>query len=130
MSGITGINHNMGSGLAPTTPTVNVFTANGTWTKPAGCTTVYIECIGGGGGGGGGRGGDNTSGDNGGGGGGGAMARGIFAADSLESTLSVYVGVAAAGGAGGDSSNGVNGTACNYSEARNPSSGETILIAY
>lgn len=34
-------------------PTVQTFTANGTWTKPAGCKHVVVEAIGGGGGGGG-----------------------------------------------------------------------------
>lgn len=34
-------------------PTTQAFTANGTWSKPTGCTAVYFEAWGGGGGGGG-----------------------------------------------------------------------------
>ena len=40
------------SGLVLGKPDVQIFTANGTWTKPALATRVYIEVIGGGGGGG------------------------------------------------------------------------------
>lgn len=36
-----------------TKPTVQTFTANGTWTKPSGCTRIVAEAVGGGGGGGG-----------------------------------------------------------------------------
>jgi hypothetical protein len=39
--------------LASTPVTVQTFTANGTWTKPAGCRKIVVEAIGGGGGGGG-----------------------------------------------------------------------------
>ncbi len=64
MSGM--IKHNIVTGSQKmqkfTTP------GNTTWTKPAGITMVYIECIGGGGGGGGGQ-GYNREGAAGGGGG-------------------------------------------------------------
>ena len=34
-------------------PTIQVFTATGTWTKPSGCKKIVVEIIGGGGHGGG-----------------------------------------------------------------------------
>ena len=80
------------SGLVAPKPNVQVFTTtSSTWTKPAGCTRVYIEVIGAGAGGGGGH--ANASGA---GGGGGAMARGIYDADALPATVTVAAG---AGGA-------------------------------
>ena len=50
---------------------LQVFTSNGTWTKPSGARTVHVICIGGGGGGGSGRQGAASSSRIGGGGGGG-----------------------------------------------------------
>ena len=41
------------SGLVAPKTNVQIFTSTGTWTKPAGCTRVYMEVIGGGGSGGG-----------------------------------------------------------------------------
>jgi hypothetical protein len=79
---------------------VQTFSANGTWTKPAGAKVVYVEIWGGGGGGGSGRRDVNTAAPSGGGGGGGAA--GVFktfqAAD-LTSTVSVTIGAGGAGGA-------------------------------
>ena len=84
------------SGIVAPKPNVQTFTTtSGTWTKPPGCTRVYIECIGAGGGGGGGH--PNASGA---GGGGGAMTRGIYDADALPATLTVAAGL---GGAKGES---------------------------
>jgi hypothetical protein len=70
-----------------------VFTASGTWTKPAGVSIVYVEVWGGGGSGAVSRfSGSNLAG----GGGGGGFAAVLFAASDLGSTVSVVVG---AGGA-------------------------------
>ena len=78
-------------------PDIQIFTADGTWTKPQGCKTVYMELYGGGGSGGGGH--NAGSGDAGGGGGGGSMVRGVFPADSLPASLTVDVADSVAGGA-------------------------------
>jgi len=70
------------------------------WTKPIGCKSVEIICIGGGGGGGSGH--AHVSGSKGGGGGGGGA--GItaikYAAASLPATLTLTIGAAGTGGAG------------------------------
>lgn len=93
-------------------PDIQIFTANGTWTKPKGAVLVEIECIGGGGGGGGA--GAAASGAHAKGGGGAAGNRSFtqIRADLLGASESVVVGAAgvgvtAAGGtAGGTSSFG------------------------
>ena len=89
-----------------------VFTASGTWTKPAGISPdaiVIVELWGGGGGGGSGSG--STSSSAGGGGGGGYMYR-VFLASVLSATETVTVGSGGAPGvAGGASSLGTVVTA-------------------
>lgn len=84
------------------------YTSNDTWTKPAGCKVVYVECVGGGAGG---EAGPRTSGNlsagrRGGAGGAGAQsASGFFAAAALSGTVSITVG---AGGSGAPSVTGDN----------------------
>ena len=87
--------------------TTDTFTSSGTWTAPAGVTSVDVEVWGGGGGGGGGE-GDNS--DGGGGGGGGAYSRTTSITVVPGTTYTVTVGAAGTagatngtGGAGGDS---------------------------
>jgi hypothetical protein len=63
------------------------FTANGTWTKPQGATTVRIVCVGGGG-----KGATGITSAGGKGGEGGEVIEMTFDADELASTLSVTVG--------------------------------------
>ncbi|MGB3900444.1 MAG: hypothetical protein WA973_18055 [Mesorhizobium sp.] len=90
--------------LAPTVPHSNeVFTASGTWTKPAGLppdALIRVQVWGGGGGGGGRK-----------GGGGGGYSEGVFLASSLSSTVIVTVG---AGGA--NASTGANGGTSKFGE--------------
>ena len=64
------------SGIVAPKPDVQIFTTSGTWTKPPGCSRVYMEIVGGGGGGGAGS--RNAGNDSGaGGGGGGAFVRAL-----------------------------------------------------
>ena len=79
-------------------PTVQTFTANGTWTKPAGCRAVVVEAVGGGGGSGGCAGGGAGTGGATGGGGSGFYGRtGVI---DVTGTASAAVTIGAAGSAG------------------------------
>lgn len=85
--------------VLPYTPSVQVFTASGTWTKPTGCTRAYVQCVGGGGGGAGG-----TSSFPQAGGGGGGMAE-MMRDVSAVTSRTVTIGAGGAGGVGGGSGN-------------------------
>lgn len=93
------------------TPQVDVFTANGTWTKPPWATKATATCLGGGGGGGGGtRQPFGTGCAGGAGGGGGGRSEATFAASALGATEPVQVGAGGASGVGA-TSNATNGSA-------------------
>lgn len=96
---------------------VQIFTANGTWTKPTANGTpqdVMVYMVGGGGGGGSGRrGAAATLRGGGGGGAGGGKSFAHYRASDLGATVGVTVGQGGAGatGVGTDSTNGSAGTA-------------------
>lgn len=104
-------------------PDRQIFTSNGTWTKPSGAQFVRVICIGGGGSGGGGANG-NPGGT---GGGGAAYNEAFFNADDLTSTVSVTVAAQTTGGAGAAGSSGADGT---DGTVGNNSSFGSYLIAY
>jgi hypothetical protein len=93
---------------------IDVFTASGTWTKPAGAKSVHVQLVGGGGGGGSGRkGAAATVRCGGGGGSGGTAAEWTFDADLLGATETVTIGAGGTSGASvtANSTNGNNGGA-------------------
>jgi len=102
-----------GSAAAPSWTTVSatgnllrapqILTSGTSYTTPAGCIAVYVECVGGGGGGGGAR---NTDLSAGGGGGGGAYAAKYFTV-TASTSYTIAIG---AGGTAGISTGGTGGT--------------------
>ena len=102
-----------GAGSPTTSVDYQIFTGNGTWTKPTNAKIVNVICIGGGGGGGSGRVGAASSNRYGGGGGaGGGYTIATFSTSALNASEVITIG---AGGTGGTSvtgtNNGNNGTA-------------------
>lgn len=89
---------------------LQLFTSNGTWTKPSGAKLVHVFVYGGGGGGAGGAGSGYPGG--GGGGGGGHCYERILDASEVGSTVSCVIG--AGGNGGGAASAGSNGSASNF----------------
>lgn len=89
---------------------IRVYTANDTWSKPAGLVSVLVYTTGGGGGGGGAD--SNGSGDNfcGSSGGGGGTAIELIAAASLGATETVTIGAAGTAGANTGTTGGNGGT--------------------
>ncbi|KAA3645344.1 MAG: hypothetical protein DWQ07_12820 [Chloroflexi bacterium] len=89
-----------GGGTDTSLKAVQVFTAGGTWNKPANLHSVIVEVVGGGGGGGGC--GTTAAGEHKGGtgGAGGGYSRKFIAAASLGATETVTVGAGGAGGVG------------------------------
>lgn len=88
---------------------VQVFSENGTWSKPDGAVSVDVTCIGPGGGGGSGRrGAASTVRCGGGGGGSGGYTRATFPASTIINSVSVTVGARGSGG-GAVSADDTNG---------------------
>lgn len=101
------------SGTNLSTPTVQTFTASGTWTRPTGCRAVRVTCVGGGGGGGGCPLAASTASSGGAPGGAGTEASAWLNVEAI-SSASVTVGAGGAGGASGSASVGTNGTASSF----------------
>ena len=101
--------------VAPTAVAdIQIFTANGTWTRPTGATYTLVDCYGGGGSGGGGTG--NTAGmipnvrPGGAGGGGGVHMQMQFLTAELPSKAGVTVAASRSGGNGGSTAAGTEST--------------------
>lgn len=89
---------------------VQVFTASGTWTRPAGAIFTVVEVQGGGGGGGGAASTGAGAASCGGGGGGGEFARGAFSAATTGTSQAVTVGPGGTTGPAGGTGTGQAGT--------------------
>lgn len=83
-----------------------VFINSGTWTKPSGAKSVYVEVVGGGGAGGGAAATGASQCSMGSGGGSGGYASGILDAGILASTVTVTIGAGGTGASGADGNNG------------------------
>lgn len=106
-------NHVWISLTIPVAVTKQVFTATGTWTKPTGCTTVQVVCVGAGGSGGSGRkGAAGTVRGGGFGGGGAAVSVATFNASDLGATETVTVAATTTGGTS-QTTNSTDGTGGN-----------------
>lgn len=94
-----------GSAPAHSPIDVQVFTSSGTWTKPAGCTTVFVRVVGGGGGGGGAPATPAGQYSHGGGGGSGGYSE-EFITSGLGATETVTIGAGGTGTSGGAGNGG------------------------
>jgi hypothetical protein len=99
----------IGSALAA--PDVQIFTASGTWTMPAGALTVVIEVLGGGGAGGGAGAAPSGTNSRGSGGGAGGYAWAQRLASALGGSVAITVG---AGGLGNLAANGDPGSGSSF----------------
>jgi hypothetical protein len=107
--------------IAPTAVTdIQVFTVNGTWTRPTGSTYTLVDCFGGGGSGGGGPGAAaGVVRPGGGSGGGGLHTQMQFLTAEITPTVGVTVAASKIGGTGGTSAVGVVGSVGNTSQFGN-----------
>lgn len=88
--------------------TRQVFTASGTYTKPAGVKKIHVLCVGGGGGGGYARTAAAQS-SGGSGGGAGGCSESLLAEEDVASTVAITIGPGGAGGIGGTPVNPTDG---------------------
>lgn len=95
------------AGIATTSgvPTIQVISANGTYTAPAGLRMATVELVGGGGGGSG-----AAASDRGNGGGGGGYGKRLILAASIGASQAVTIGAAGAAGAAGANVGAAGGT--------------------
>ncbi|MEK9154790.1 MAG: glycine-rich domain-containing protein [Patescibacteria group bacterium] len=100
---ICDVNGCIGGGGGGSAGNMKLFQASGTWTKPSGVNTVYVQVAGGGGGGGSYQGGVGS------GGGGGGYVEGIIDVSSI-SSVPVTVGTGGAGSAVWNISGGNGGS--------------------
>lgn len=94
--------------VSSTTPSIQTFTASGTYTVPSGTRYVIVEAVGGGGGGGGSNNSGGSSGEVAQSGGGGAYVRKLVDLQGV-SSVTVTIGAGGAAGAEGVSGNGGDG---------------------
>lgn len=107
---------------------VQVFTASGTWTKPAGISKVKVTVVGGGGGGGGGNTGD--VGGSGGGGGGNAIEYiDVTGTSSATVTIGAAGSAGSAGGSGGTGGTSSFGSFCSATGGSGGVSNGTTVVS-